>query len=184
MSVPGSRRRYARRRSVMGLQENADPVDVHVGKMIRVRRLERHMSQERLGEKLGVAFQQVQKYEKGTNRVSCSGLYRIAQILDAPVSFFFPPDEVGHDTALLMMFLADRAILRLAAALAEVTDERQRQTIIGLAESACTPFRSTVVAARGSSSDRSLPAANGTSVPRGASAHPHSPGAEGGGGSH
>ncbi len=57
------------------------PIDVIVGKRIRLRRLQLSLSQTDLGQKLGVAFQQVQKYEKGTNRVSCSRLYEISKIL-------------------------------------------------------------------------------------------------------
>ncbi|MBB2159453.1 helix-turn-helix domain-containing protein [Gluconacetobacter sacchari] len=65
------------------------PVDVHVGGRIRLRRALLGMSQERLGEALGLTFQQVQKYERGTNRVSASRLYELSDVLDVPVSFFF-----------------------------------------------------------------------------------------------
>jgi len=65
------------------------PTDVHVGNRVRMRRLMLGMSQEKLGEALGVTFQQVQKYEKGTNRVSASRLQQISHILQVPVPFFF-----------------------------------------------------------------------------------------------
>lgn len=71
----------------------ANPIDVHVGKRIRVRRTILGMSQETLADALGITFQQVQKYEKGINRVSASRLYEVAQVLGASISFFF--DEYG-----------------------------------------------------------------------------------------
>ncbi len=64
-------------------------VDVHVGKRLKTRRTLLGMSQEKLGEALGLTFQQIQKYEKGSNRISAGTLYRLGQILDVPVSFFF-----------------------------------------------------------------------------------------------
>src|SRR5437870_3411829 len=65
------------------------PVDIKVGKHIRLRRQELSMSQTDLAKKLGLTFQQVQKYERGTNRVSCSRLSEISEVLDAPITFFF-----------------------------------------------------------------------------------------------
>jgi len=66
-----------------------NPVDVHVGARIRLRRKLLKMSQEKLGEKLGVTFQQVQKYERGANRVGASRLWKLSEVLDVPVSFFY-----------------------------------------------------------------------------------------------
>jgi transcriptional regulator with XRE-family HTH domain len=66
-----------------------NPIDIHVGKRIRDRRKEVRVSQERLAEQLGLTFQQVQKYEKGANRVSASKLYEIARALQASIEFFF-----------------------------------------------------------------------------------------------
>ena len=66
-----------------------NPIDVHVGKRLRLRRTLLGMSQERLGEMLRLTFQQVQKYERGVNRIGSSRLYELGQILDVPVSFFF-----------------------------------------------------------------------------------------------
>lgn len=63
--------------------------DAHVGQRVRLRRTLLGMSQERLGDALGLTFQQVQKYERGANRISAGTLYRLAQILDVPISFFF-----------------------------------------------------------------------------------------------
>ena len=66
-----------------------NPTDKHVGSRVRMRRIMLNMSQEKLGDALGLTFQQVQKYEKGTNRIGASRLQQIAQILQVPVSFFF-----------------------------------------------------------------------------------------------
>lgn len=68
---------------------NPDPVDIHVGGRVRLRRTLLSMSQEKLASALGITFQQVQKYENGTNRVGASRLFHIAKILKVPVSFFF-----------------------------------------------------------------------------------------------
>ncbi len=67
----------------------ASPIDVHVGGRIRLRRTLMGMSQERLGEALGLTFQQVQKYERGVNRVGASRLFDLSRVLDVPISFFF-----------------------------------------------------------------------------------------------
>jgi transcriptional regulator with XRE-family HTH domain len=71
------------------MSRNPNATDGHVGRRIRMRRLLLHMSQEKLAGKLGVTFQQVQKYEKGTNRVSASRLQEVSQVLQVPVQFFF-----------------------------------------------------------------------------------------------
>jgi transcriptional regulator with XRE-family HTH domain len=70
-------------------------VDRHVGNRVRMRRLLVGMSQEKLGELLGITFQQVQKYEKGSNRVSASRLYQISRVLGVPVQYFY--DELKED---------------------------------------------------------------------------------------
>ena len=69
--------------------DKPDPVDVQVGARVRLRRNMLGMSQERLGEKLGLTFQQVQKYERGANRIGASRLYELSRVLDVPVAFFF-----------------------------------------------------------------------------------------------
>ncbi|MBO0711748.1 MAG: helix-turn-helix transcriptional regulator [Acetobacteraceae bacterium] len=73
------------------------PIDVHVGSRIRLRRTLMGMSQERLGEALGLTFQQVQKYERGVNRVGASRLFDLSRVLDVPISFFFDdmPDTLA-----------------------------------------------------------------------------------------
>jgi len=70
-----------------------DPVDIAVGKRVRLRRLQLEMSQTELADKLGVTFQQVQKYEKGTNRISCSRLSEMAEALDFPITSFFSDEN-------------------------------------------------------------------------------------------
>jgi transcriptional regulator with XRE-family HTH domain len=77
--------------------ERPRPVDVHVGSRVRLRRTMLGMSQEKLGQALGLTFQQVQKYERGTNRVGASRLWELSKILDVPVSFFF--DDMPSDVA-------------------------------------------------------------------------------------
>ncbi|MDA8230822.1 MAG: helix-turn-helix domain-containing protein [Magnetospirillum sp.] len=73
-----------------------NPIDIHVGGRVRLRRTLLGMSQERLGEALGLTFQQVQKYERGANRIGASRLYDLSRVLDVPVSFFF--DDMSDDT--------------------------------------------------------------------------------------
>ncbi len=80
-------------------KKKPNPIDIHVGSRIRLRRTMLGMSQEKLGESLGITFQQIQKYEKGTNRVGASRLQNISSILNVPVSFFFedaPGDQGGQ----------------------------------------------------------------------------------------
>lgn len=75
--------------------EGPNPVDVHVGSRVRLRRTLLGMSQEKLGEAIGLTFQQVQKYERGANRIGASRLFDLSQVLDVPVSFFF--DDLKPD---------------------------------------------------------------------------------------
>jgi len=92
MSLQSSGHAARRHRS-----QHPHPVDVHVGARVRLRRTVLGMSQEKLGEALGLTFQQVQKYERGTNRIGASRLYELSRVLNVPVGFFF--DE--FDPALL-----------------------------------------------------------------------------------
>lgn len=73
--------------------EKPSPIDVHVGARVRLRRTLLGMSQERLGEAIGLTFQQIQKYERGANRIGASRLYDLSRVLDVPVAFFF--DEMA-----------------------------------------------------------------------------------------
>ena len=76
---------------------NPNAIDVHVGSRVRMRRTLLGMSQEKLGEALGLTFQQVQKYERGANRISSSRLFDLTHVLDVPVSYFF--DEMSAATS-------------------------------------------------------------------------------------
>jgi transcriptional regulator with XRE-family HTH domain len=78
-------------------EHRPSPIDVHVGGRVRLRRTLMGMSQERLGEALGLTFQQVQKYERGVNRIGASRLFDLARVLDVPIGFFFDdmPDGMG-----------------------------------------------------------------------------------------
>lgn len=78
------------------VKSSPDPVDIHVGARVRLRRTLLGMSQDKLGKALGLTFQQVQKYERGANRIGSSRLFQLSKILDVPVSFFF--DEMTTDT--------------------------------------------------------------------------------------
>lgn len=78
------------------------PIDVHVGSRVRLRRMMQGISQDKLGEELGLTFQQVQKYEKGVNRIGASRLYEIARILSVPVQFFY--DDYGDGPETLIGF--------------------------------------------------------------------------------
>ncbi len=81
--------RPPRRKRRSTVIEGPDPVDIHVGARVKLRRTLVGLSQIELGGAIGLTFQQVQKYERGTNRISASMLHRIAEALDVPVSFFF-----------------------------------------------------------------------------------------------
>jgi transcriptional regulator with XRE-family HTH domain len=97
-TAEGSELRMARGDLGNGDKESRpSPIDVHVGSRIRLRRTLLGMSQERLGEALGLTFQQVQKYERGVNRVGASRLFDLARVLDVPISFFFDdlPESSG-----------------------------------------------------------------------------------------
>jgi transcriptional regulator with XRE-family HTH domain len=83
------------------MAKEPNPIDVHVGMRVHVRRTMRGISQSKLGDALNVTFQQVQKYEKGVNRISASRLYQISQTLDVPISYFFDqlPDNISGPKA-------------------------------------------------------------------------------------
>src|SRR5258707_2708635 len=85
--------------------DKPNPIDIHVGSRVRLRRTLLGMSQEKLGEAIGLTFQQVQKYERGANRVGASRLYDLSRVLDVPVSFFFeemaaPGESSAHTSGL------------------------------------------------------------------------------------
>jgi transcriptional regulator with XRE-family HTH domain len=91
------RKRPVRRRPKL---DHPSPIDVHVGSRVRLRRTLLGLSQEKLGEKIGLTFQQVQKYERGANRIGASRLWELSNVLDVPVQFFF--SEIQPDTITAM----------------------------------------------------------------------------------
>jgi len=120
-----------------------NPVDQHVGSRVRLRRMLLGMSQERLGESMGLTFQQVQKYEKGVNRIGASRLFQIAKILDVPVQFFFEeaPHSDGRSTpgmgeadseAFILEFLNSREGLELNRAFVKIPDPKVRKSVVDL----------------------------------------------------
>lgn len=80
---------------MIGSNKKPEATDIHIGRRVQERRKQLGLSQERLGEQLGITFQQVQKYEKGTNRIGAGRLFSISEILDAPIGFFFRGLENG-----------------------------------------------------------------------------------------
>ncbi|KMO30137.1 Cro/Cl family transcriptional regulator [Methylobacterium tarhaniae] len=128
------------------MKKAPDPVDRHVGHRVRVRRLLIGISQEKLGDALGVTFQQIQKYEKGTNRISASRLRQIADMLNVPVSFFYEgaPRQDGarseeggaepaSDHGANDVFWTSQD-LQLVRAFQRITDHQVRRRIISLVE--------------------------------------------------
>ena len=121
--------------------DGINPVDIYVGGRIKLRRTILELSQEKLADELGVTFQQVQKYEKGTNRVSCSRLYEISKILDVPVTFFFNASgEAGVEVAVAEQFdvpeLKDG--FRLMTAFRQIQSTAVRKNVIALVETVAT----------------------------------------------
>ncbi len=120
-----------------------NPVDKYVGSRVRMRRIMLGMSQEKLGEALGLTFQQVQKYEKGTNRVGASRIQQISEILQVPVSFLFEGGPGGTSAdglsdapspAYVADFLATSEGLALTRAFTRITDAKLRRSIVDMVE--------------------------------------------------
>ena len=121
-----------------------NPVDKYVGSRVRMRRIMLGLSQEKLGEALGLTFQQVQKYEKRTNRVGASRIQQISEILQVPVSFLFeggPGSNVNAEglseapsPAYVSDFLATSEGLALTRAFTRITDAKLRRSIVDMVE--------------------------------------------------
>jgi transcriptional regulator with XRE-family HTH domain len=120
-----------------------NPIDKHVGSRVRMRRMMLSMSQEKLGDALGLTFQQVQKYEKGTNRIGASRLQQISHILQVPVAFFFEgaPALAGQSTdgmreapspAYVSDFLATSEGLALTKAFMRIKEPKLRRRVVDL----------------------------------------------------
>ncbi len=123
-----------------------NPIDKHVGSRVRMRRMMLSMSQEKLGDALGLTFQQVQKYEKGTNRIGASRLQQISNILQVPVSFFFEgAPHIGGERhsggmneapspAYVSDFLATSDGLSLTKSFMRIKNSKLRRRIVDLVE--------------------------------------------------
>lgn len=126
-------------------KKKPNPIDIHVGSRIRLRRNMLGLSQEKLGESLGITFQQIQKYEKGTNRVGASRLQAISTVLTAPVAFFFEdapgstPQGAGfaedNEATYVVDFLNSNEGVQLTRAFTKITDPKVRRKIIDLVKS-------------------------------------------------
>jgi transcriptional regulator with XRE-family HTH domain len=130
--------------SPMGTTKSATSTDRHVGARVRMRRLMLGMSQETLGAALDVTFQQIQKYEKGTNRIGASRLQQIAHALHVPVSFFFDGAPsvttkaydvpAAASPVYLSEFLASDDGIALTKAFMKITDIKLRRLIVDLVQ--------------------------------------------------
>jgi len=126
------------------IERIVNPVDKHVGTRVKMRRKMLGMSQTKLGDGLGITFQQVQKYENGANRIGASRLQHISDILQVPVPFFFEgaPDLPGQPTrfggapspAYVSEFLATNDGLTLTKAFMQIREQRLRRRIVSLVE--------------------------------------------------
>lgn len=126
------------------LNKIPDPIDVHVGSRVRLRRMLIGMTQVKLGQHVGLTFQQIQKYEKGTNRIGASRLHDLSLVLDVPVQYFF--DEAPLESRELAMpgiveqesvdrisdFLGSREGLELNRAFVKIRDTEVRRTLVDL----------------------------------------------------
>lgn len=135
------------------MTKSPNPIDIHVGSRVRLRRMMVGMSQERLGEKLNLTFQQVQKYEKGANRIGASRLFTIASILDVPVQFFFedmpeatsanvPSASEGmrepDQTPFVMDFVSSSEGLQLNTAFSKIENVDTRRKLVDLVKTLAT----------------------------------------------
>jgi transcriptional regulator with XRE-family HTH domain len=130
-------------------KKSPNPIDVYVGSRVRMRRLMLSMSQEKLGDALGLTFQQVQKYEKGSNRIGASRLQHIAHVFQVPVAFFFEgaPSMPGHHAppgmaeaptpAYVSEFLSTNDGLALIKAFMRIKDAKLRRRIVDLVGEIC-----------------------------------------------
>jgi transcriptional regulator with XRE-family HTH domain len=125
-------------------KKNANPVDAQVGSRVRLRRMLIGMSQERLGELLGLTFQQVQKYEKGVNRIGAGRLFDVARILGVPIDYFYENVSSNlsgrgfseNDTSPpVMEFVSSGEGLQLSLAFMRIKDPKVRKRVLDLVKS-------------------------------------------------
>lgn len=144
-------------------KKKANPVDAHVGYRVRLRRMLIGMSQERLGDLLGLTFQQVQKYERGINRIGAGRLYEVAEILGVPINFFYEgmdgiqvPAENGNGNghgngngsekpSAVMDFLSSNEGIQLSTAYMGIKDVKVRRKILDLVRSISTDNHSAAI---------------------------------------
>jgi transcriptional regulator with XRE-family HTH domain len=127
-------------------KKQASPIDVQVGTRVRLRRMLIGMSQEKLGEMLGLTFQQVQKYEKGVNRIGAGRLFQVAHILGVPIDYFYEGvngvsegapgfAEPGAGSPPVMEFLSSGEGLQLSLAFMKIKDPKVRKRVLDLVKS-------------------------------------------------
>lgn len=127
-------------------KKQASPIDVQVGNRVRLRRMLIGMSQEKLGELLGLTFQQVQKYEKGVNRIGAGRLFQVAHILSVPIDYFYEGisdmaegapgfAEPGGAPPPVMEFLSSGEGLQLSLAFMRIRDPKVRKRVLDLVKS-------------------------------------------------
>lgn len=132
------------------MTRNPDPIDIHVGQKLRLLRKVEGRTQSMVASGLGISFQQVQKYEKGTSRIAAGRLYRLATLLEVPVAYFYDglPAKIQTKAAgrskdsrssrgrdLVAALYDERAVLRLVNAYLQITDEQVRAALVATAES-------------------------------------------------
>jgi transcriptional regulator with XRE-family HTH domain len=122
-------------------KKQANPIDIQVGNRVRIRRMLIGMSQERLGDLLGLTFQQVQKYEKGVNRIGAGRLFEVSRILNVPIDFFYEGVSVAQpgageaEGAPVMEFVSSGEGLQLSLAFMKIKDSKVRKRVLDLVKS-------------------------------------------------
>ncbi|HKB96994.1 MAG TPA: helix-turn-helix transcriptional regulator [Rhizomicrobium sp.] len=122
-------------------KKQVNPIDIQVGNRVRIRRMLIGMSQERLGDLLGLTFQQVQKYEKGVNRIGAGRLFEVSRILNVPVDFFYegvnaiPAGASEAESAPVMEFVSSGEGLQLSLAFMKIRDTKVRKRVLDLVKS-------------------------------------------------
>jgi transcriptional regulator with XRE-family HTH domain len=121
-------------------KKQTNPIDIQVGNRVRIRRMLIGMSQERLGDLLGLTFQQVQKYEKGVNRIGAGRLFEVSRILNVPVDFFYEvvaAQLAGEEQqgVPVMEFVSSGEGLQLSLAFMKIKDTKVRKRVLDLVKS-------------------------------------------------
>ncbi len=130
---------YGCRNGLINMRKRTDPIDVFVGNNVQILRLEKRLSQSDLADRLGISFQQIQKYEKGINRIGSGRLARLSQVLGVSVSRFFQGCEAGITSGMppeaLTDLLTKPYAIRMLKALANMSNNATRLSLVELAES-------------------------------------------------